>query len=83
MYCGNAGHRALQCTEPPNRRPGYKFGNINNNKVSVRKIESVPEEEMEKLTLDDESGINVASTNYFELLVKFDIDDQQSFMDTL
>ena len=83
MYCGNAGHRALQCTKPPNRRPGYKFGNINNNKVSVWKIESVPEEEMEKLTLDDESGINVASTNYFELLVKFDIDDQQSFMDTL
>jgi len=83
MYCRNAGHHALQCTEPPNRKPGYKFGNINNNKVLVRKIESVPEEEMEKLTLDDESGINVASANYFEPLVKFDIDDQQSFMDTL
>jgi len=83
MYCGTAGHHALQCTKPPNRRPSYKFRNINNNKVLVWKIESVPEEEMEKLTLDDESRINVASANYFKPLVKFDIDDQQSFMDTL
>ena len=83
MYCGTAGHRVLECTAPPNKRPGYKFGNINNNKATVRKIESVLEEDMEKLTLEDESRINVASANYFEPLVKFEVDDQQDFMDTL
>jgi len=84
MYCGTAGHRALECTAPPNKRPGNaRFNNTGNRSTSVRKIESIPEEDMEKLTLDDESGINVASANYFEPLVKFDVDDQLSFMDTL
>jgi len=38
---------------------------------------------MEKLSLEDESGINIASTNYFEPLVKINVDDQLSFQGTL
>ena len=50
---------------------------------SVRQIDTIPEEGMEKLSLEDESGVNIASANYFEPLVKINVDDQPSFMDTL
>ena len=60
-----------------------RFGHTGSRSISVHQIDSVPEEEMDKLMLNDESGVNIASTNYFEPLVKINVDDQPSFTDTL
>jgi len=38
---------------------------------------------MEKLSLKDESGINIASVNQFEPLVKLNMDENLSFLGTL
>jgi len=38
---------------------------------------------MEKLSLEDESEINIASVNQFELLVKLNLDENLSFLGTL
>ena len=84
LYCAEPGHRATECTASPNRRPGNpRYRVVKLDGPSVRQIDTIPEEGMEKLSLEDESGINIASANYFEPLVKINVDDQPSFMDTL
>ena len=83
LYCAEPGHRAIECTAPPNRRPGNPQFRNQRSGPSVRQIDTIPEEGMEKLSLEDESGVNIASANYFEPLVKINVDDQPSFMDTL
>jgi len=42
-------------------------------------MDTIPEEGMDKLSLEEESGVNIASANYFEPLVKINIDNQTSF----
>ena len=86
LYCAEPGHCTLECTAPPNWHPGnirLGYPSTKRDGPSVRQIDTIPEEGMEKLSFEDESGVNIASTNYFEPLVKINIDDQLSFMDTL
>ena len=73
----------IECTELPNYHPGNSHFNNQQSGPSVCQINTIPEEGMENLTLEDESRVNIASTNYFEPLVKINVDDQPSFMDTL
>jgi len=82
LYCSIAGHIAANCTALPNTRPGPNF-RPQSSGPSVRQIDSIPEEGMEKLSLEDESGINIASINQFKPLVKLNIDDNSSFLGTL
>jgi len=82
LYCGIAGHIATNCTALPNTQPGPNF-RPQGSGPSVRQIDSIPEEGMEKLSLKDESGINIASINQFEPLVKLNIDENPSFLGTL
>jgi len=82
LYCGIAGHIAANCTALPNTQPGPNF-RPQGSGPSVRQIDSIPEEGMEKLSLEDESGINIASVNQFEPLVKLNIDENPSFLGTL
>jgi len=82
LYCGIPGHIAANCTALPNTRPGPNF-RPQGSGPSVQQIDSIPEEGMEKLSLKDESGINIASINQFEPLVKLNIDENPSFLGTL
>jgi len=63
-------------------RPGPNF-RPQGSRPSIRQIDSIPEEGMEKLSLEDESELNIASINQFEPLVKLNIDDNSSFLGTL
>ena len=83
LYCAEPGHHTIECTAPPNCCPGNPRMNNQQGSPSVHQIDTIPEEGMENLTLEDESGVNIASANYFEPLVKINVDDQPSFMDTL
>jgi len=84
LYCSTKGYHAIDCTELPNYHPGnLNFRNQQKGNLSVRQIDTIPEEGMEKLSLEDESGVNIASTNYFEPLVKINMDNQLSFQGTL
>jgi len=82
LYCSIAGHIAANCTALPNTRPGPNFRQ-QGSRPSVRQIDSIPEEGMEKLSLEDESEINIASINQFEPLVKLNMDENPSFLGTL
>jgi len=82
LYCAKSGHRAIECTAPPNCRPRNPQFTNQQGSPSVCQIDAIPEEGMENLTLE-ESGVNIASANYFEPLVKINVDDHLSFMDTL
>jgi len=82
LYCGIAGHIAANCTALPNTQPGPNF-KPQGSGPSVRQIDSIPEEGMEKLSLEDESELNIASVNQFEPLVKLNIDENPSFLGTL
>jgi len=82
LYCGIAGHIAANCTALPNTRPGPNF-RPQGSGPSIRQIDSIPEEGMEKLLLEDESELNIASVNQFEPLVKLNIDENPSFLGTL
>ena len=83
LYCGKPRHHTIDCTELPNYRPGNTRFSNQQSGPSVCQIDTILEEGMEKLSLEDESRVNVVSANYFEPLVKINIDDQPSFMDTL
>jgi len=82
LYCGIPGHIAINCTALPNSRPGSSF-RPQSSGPSVQQIDSIPEEGMEKLLLEEESEINIASVNQFELLVKLNLDENPSFLGTL
>jgi len=82
LYCSIPGHIAINCTALPNSQPGSSF-KPQGSGPSVWQIDSIPEEGMEKLSLEDESELNIASVNQFEPLVKLNIDDNPSFLGTL
>jgi len=82
LYYGIPGHITINCTALPNSQPGSSF-KPQGSGPSVRQINSIPEEGMEKLSLEDESKLNIASVNQFELLVKLNIDENPSFLGTL
>ena len=84
LYCAEPGYHATECTAPPNQCPGKPcYTVVKMNGPSVCQIDTIPEEGMESLTLEDESGVNIASANYLKPLVKINVDDKPSFMDTL
>jgi len=82
LYCMEPGHHAIECTAPPNRHPRNPRFTNQQGSPSVHQIDTIPEEGRENLNLE-ESGVNIASANYFDPLVKINIDDYPSFMDTL
>jgi len=82
LYCGIPRHIAINCTALPNSRPGSSF-RPQSSGPSIRQIDSIPEEGMEKLSLEDESEINITSVNQFEPLVKLNLDENPSFLGTL
>jgi len=82
LYCGIGGHIAANCTALPNTQPGPNFRSQSSG-PSVRQIDSIPEEGMEKLSLKDESELNITSVNQFEPLIKLNIDENLSFLGTL
>jgi len=82
LYCGKPRHIAVNCTPLPNSQPGSSF-RPQGSGPSVQQIDSIPEEGMEKLSLEDESGINITSVNQFEPLVKLNMDENPSFLGTL
>ena len=59
LYCGKPGHRAIACTEPPNKHPGTK----------LRQVETISEEGISNTDLLEESGVNQLSTNYYAPLM--------------
>jgi len=75
LYCGKPGHHVIDCTELPNYRPGNSCFSNQQSGLLVWQINTIPEEGMEKLSLEDKSRVNIASANYFEPLVKINIDD--------
>ena len=82
LYCSIPGHITINCTALPNLWPGSSF-KPQGSRPSVRQIDSIPEEGMEKLSLEDESELNIDSINQFEPLVKLNIDKNPSFLGTL
>jgi len=82
LYCGIPRHITINCTALPNSRPGSSF-QPQSSGPSIRQIDSIPEEGMEKLSLKDESELNIASMNQFESLVKLNLDENLSFLGTL
>ena len=82
LYCGIPRHITVNCTALPNSRPGSSF-RPQSSGPSVQQIDSIPEEGMEKLSLKDESELNIASINQFKLLVKINLDKNPSFLGTL
>ena len=59
LYCGKPRHRAIACTEPPNKYPGTKS----------RQVETISEEGINNTDLLEESGVNQLSTNYYAPLM--------------
>jgi len=82
LYCGIPRHITINCTTLPNSQPGSSF-RPQGSRPLVRQIDSIPEEGMEKLSLEDESELNIASINQFEPLVKLNLDENLSFLGTL
>jgi len=82
LYCAIPRHIAINCTALPNSRPGSSFW-PQSSRPSIWQINSIPEEGMEKLPLEDESELNIASVNQFEPLVKLNLDENTSFLGTL
>ena len=59
LYCRKPGHRAIACTEPPNKRPGTK----------LCQVETISEEGINNTDLLEESRVNQLSTNYYAPLM--------------
>ena len=59
LYCGKPGHRAITCTEPPNKCPGTK----------LCQVETISEEGINNIDLLEESRVNQLSTNYYAPLM--------------
>ena len=71
LYCGKAGHKAIECKAPPNKHPGTK----------LRQVDTISEEEIKDTNPLDESEVNQMSTNRFAPLVETD-DIMEMSMDT-
>ena len=71
LYCSKAGHKAIECKAPPNKRPGTK----------LRQVDTISEEEIKDTNLLDESKVNQMSTNRFAPLIETD-DIIEMSMDT-
>jgi len=56
MYCGKPGHIATNCSL--GKCPG----------TSLRQMDSIPEDNMDKMSIHDSVEANELSTNYFETL---------------
>ena len=56
MYCGKAGHIALNCNL--GKHPG----------TSLRQMDSIPEDEMDKLSIHDDVQVNRLSNNPYSVL---------------
>jgi len=82
LYCGIPRHIAINYTALPNSWPGSSL-RPQSSGPSVQQIDSIPEEGMEKLSLEDDSKINITSINQFEPLVKINLDENLSFLGTL
>jgi len=82
LYCGIPRHITVNCTTLPNSQPGSSF-RPQSSRPSVQQINSIPEEGMEKLSLEDKSKINITAVNQFEPLVKLNLDENLSFLGTL
>ena len=59
LYCGKPGHRAIACTEPPNKCPGTK----------LCQVKTISEEGINNTDLLEESGVNQLSINYYAPLM--------------
>ena len=62
MYCGKPGHIALNCNL--GKRPG----------TSLRQIDSIPDDEMDKLSIHDDVQVNQLSNNPYSVL-DMDVDE--------
>ena len=62
MYCGKAGHIALNCNL--GKCPG----------MSLRQMDSIPEDEMDKLSIHDDVQVNRLSNNSF-LVLDMDVNE--------
>jgi len=63
LYCGKPGHKAQDCTAPPNRFPRPPAS-------SIRRIDAIPEEE--PITEKSDSSINMIDSNQFNILASLD-----------
>jgi hypothetical protein len=70
LYCGKAGHKAIECNAPPNKQPGTK----------LCQVDMIPEEEISDTNPLDKSGVNQMSTNQYAPLMDTD-DIMESTMD--
>jgi len=61
LYCGKPGHKASECTAPPNRFPRPP-------NTSIRRIDAIPEEEPQA----EKSDINMIDSNQFGILASLD-----------
>ena len=59
LYYGKPRHRAIACTEPPNKHPGTK----------LHQVEMISEEGINNTDLLEESRVNQLSTNYYAPLI--------------
>ena len=71
LYCGKAGHKAIECKAPPNKCPGTK----------LQQVDTISEEEIKDTNPLDESEVNQMSTNRFAPLMETD-DIMETSMDT-
>ena len=62
MYCGKPGHIALNCNL--GKRPG----------TSLRQMDSIPEDEMDKLSIHNDVQVNRLSNNPY-LVLDMDVDE--------
>jgi len=63
MYCGKPGHVATNCNL--GKRPG----------TSLRQMDSIPDDSMEKMSIHDNVEANKLSTNYFTPIADMNIMD--------
>jgi hypothetical protein len=69
LYCGKPGHKAQDCKAPLNRFP----------KASIRRIDTIPEEDKSIKKLDAE--INVLDSNQLALLTSLNPNEMNLSLD--
>ena len=67
LYCGKEGHKAIECTAPPNKRPGNSRPGS-----KLRQVETVPEEDENPGAVCDDRSINQVAK---EEPIPFDTED--------
>jgi len=63
MYCGKPGHVATDCNL--SKRPG----------TSLRQMDSIPDQDMDKMSIHDDVEANKLSTNYSTPIIDMAITD--------